>query len=220
MSTELTKSTFSSSEAEIYQSISRAAVASMILGVVGLVAFAFVPLLLLAIVGLLFAFLSLRSFRRFPDELQGRPVAYLGGALCLFTMTLAPTYHVYVYMTEVPDGYTRFSFSLLKSDDDRPTQAAIDMNGEDVFMTGYIHPSSMDSVLSKNFVLVPDLGTCCFGGQPPLTHMIEVSVTGDQYARKTYRRQRVAGTLRVNSSLKKIDGLTGVYYQIRADILK
>ncbi|MEM8733902.1 MAG: hypothetical protein AAGG44_06765, partial [Planctomycetota bacterium] len=68
-------------------------------------------------------------------------------------------------------------------------------------------------------VLVPDLGTCCFGSQPPLTHMIEVSLTGDQYARKSFRKQRLAGTLRINRDMKPVDGLTGVFYQLRADIL-
>jgi hypothetical protein len=75
-------------------------------------------------------------------------------------------------------------------------------------------------MLAKKFVLVPDLGTCCFGGQPPLTHMIEVSLSGEEYARKSYRKQRLAGTLHVNRSLKPIEGLTGVYYQLKADILK
>ncbi len=69
-------------------------------------------------------------------------------------------------------------------------------------------------------MLVPDLGTCCFGGQPPLTHMIEVSLSGDQYATRSLRQQKLAGTLKVNKDLKPIEGLTGVFYQLKADILK
>ncbi len=50
--------------------------------------------------------------------------------------------------------------------------------------------------------------------------MILVNLSGEQYATKSYRRQRLAGTLDVNGSLKPVDGLTGVFYQLRADILK
>ncbi|GIW98404.1 MAG: hypothetical protein KatS3mg111_1737 [Pirellulaceae bacterium] len=139
------------------------------------------------------------------------------------TLILAPAYHSYVYMTEVPEGYTRVSFEVLKSgynEPDRPPQEALALDGKKIFIKGYIHPNSMDALKSKRFVLVPDLGTCCFGKQPPLTHMIEVTLSGDQLATKSYRKQRLAGTLYVRPQLKPVDGLTGVYYQLRADIIK
>ncbi len=209
--------------AEVYQSVSRGAVTSLVLGVLGLFAFPIVGLLILPLIGLIFAISSLFAFRKFPDELLGKPMAIAGAVLCLLTLTLAPAWHTYVYMTEVPEGYTRIDFASLKSElgkPDVPTKSALDYNGQPVFIKGYIHPTSMDSLVAKKFVLVPDLGTCCFGGQPPLTHMIEVSLTGDQYATKSYRKQRLAGTLRVNPHLKPIDGLTGVFYQLKADVLK
>ncbi len=220
---ELSPATFSDAEADVYKSVSRAAVASLILGFVGLIAFPLLPVLLLSIVGLAFTLVAVRGFRRFPDELLGRPLAWVGGAICLLTVVCAPAYHTYVYMTEVPEGYTRLNFAVLKSgrgEPDEPTAAALEMDGKKVFLKGYIHPSSMDASVSRRFVLVPDLGTCCFGGQPPLTHMIEVSLTGDQFARRSLRKQRLAGTLKVKQNLKPIDGLTGVFYQLRADILK
>lgn len=216
-------SNFSGSEAEVYQSVSRAAVSSLVLGFLGLTSFLFVPLLLLPILGFAFSLLAFRAFRRFPDELFGRPIAVIGGVACGATLILSPLYHGYVYMTEVPEGYMRVNFSDLKSGygrPDAPTEEALLLDGQKVFLKGYIHPSSMDTVMSKRFVLVPDLGTCCFGKQPPLTHMVEVSLRGDQYARKSYRKQRLAGTLRVNRNLKEVDGLTGVFYQLKADILK
>ncbi len=214
---------FSSSEIEVYQSVSRAAVASLVLGMLGLLSFSFSVLVCLSLVGVVFAFLALRCIRKFPHELQGRPIALAGAGLCLFSLILAPTYHSIIYMTEVPDGYERLDFSLLKAEskaNDAPPVDALQYDGQQVFIKGYIHPTSMDNVMSKRFVLVPDLGTCCFGSQPPLTHMIEVSLTGDQYAKKSFRKQRLAGTLRVNPNLKPIEGLTGVFYQLRADILK
>jgi hypothetical protein len=216
-------SALSGSEADVYRSVSRAAIASLVLGVLGLASFPVLFLLILPILGVVFAILAFAAFRRFPEELLGKPLAVAGLVLCGTTCLLAPTYHIYVYMTEVPEGYQRIDFGALKSglgQPDIPPTAAIELDGKKIFIKGYIHPTSMDTVLAKRFVLVPDLGTCCFGGQPPLTHMIEVSLSGDQRARKSYRKQRLAGTLSVNPNLKPIEGLTGVFYQLRADILK
>ncbi len=215
--------TFSSGDADVYQSLSRAAIASAVLGVLGLGAFAVLLLIVLPVLGVVFGLLALSAMVRFPEEMLGKPLAIAGLVLCAATCLLAPAYHTYVYMTEVPEGYTRVNFEDLKSglgQPDVPPSEALGLNGEQIFIKGYIHPTSMDTMSAKRFVLVPDLGTCCFGGQPPLTHMIEVSLTGDQHARKSYRRQRLAGKLRVNSQLKPLDDLTGVYYQLQADILK
>lgn len=217
------ESTFTTGDAEVYRSVSRSAVASLVLGVLGLTAFPMLPMVVLPLIGCVFAILAFRGFMQFPDELLGRPLAIAGGILCGLTLIAAPSYHGYVYATEVPDGYTRIDFGALMSEagqPDGPTRFAMEMNGEKVFVKGYIHPTSMDTLQAKRFVIVPDLGTCCFGGQPPLTHMIEVSLLGDQTARKSLRRQRLAGTLRVDPNLRPIDGLTGVFYQLRADIIK
>ena len=215
--------TLSGGDSEVYKSVSRAAIASTVLGVLGLASFSMAFLLVLSIVGLVFAVLAFSAFRKFPDEITGKSIAKADFAICLSTCILAPTYHFYVYMTEVPEGYARVDFGSLLSPlgkPDFPPQEAMDLDGKKVFIKGYIHPTSMDTMIAKRFVLVPDLGTCCFGGQPPLTHMIEVSLVGDQHASKSYRKQRLAGTLNVNPNLKPIEGLTGVFYQLRADILK
>ena len=215
--------TFTDVNADVYRSVSRAAIASLVLAVLGLTAFLVSWMLILPLLGVVFAVVAFSGFRRYPEELLGKPLATTGLLLAGLTCVLAPTYHAYVYMTEVPEGYQRVDFGVLKSplgQADVPPQAALALNGEKVFIKGYIHPTSMDTMQAKRFVLVPDLGTCCFGGQPPLTHMIEVSLTGDQYAQKSYRKQKLAGTLQVIPGLKPVDGLTGVYYQLRADILK
>ncbi len=214
---------FSDGDADVYKSVSRSAIASFVLGVLGLASFSLWFLLILPLVGLAFAFLAFGTFRKYPDEIVGRPIATAGMLLCGLTCLLAPSYHYYDYMTEVPDGYTRMDFGALKSglgQPDVPPADAMALDGQKVYIKGYIHPTSMDTMLAKRFILVPDLGTCCFGGQPPLTHMIEVSLSGDQHATKSYRKQRLAGTLHVNPNLKPVDGLTGVFYQLRADILK
>jgi len=212
----------SSSDDLVYQSFSRGAVASTVLGVLGLLSFFFVGLLLLPVVGLLLGIGALLSIRRYPDELLGKPLALAGIALGGLTLCTAPAYHAYIYATEVPPGYERIAFSKLISPTgapDQPPTEALALDGQQIFVKGYIHPTSMDSPKAKKFVLVPDLGTCCFGGQPPLTHMIEVTLTGDNFATRNMRKQKLAGTLRVNRALKPIDGLEGVYYTLKADYI-
>ncbi|MBX3423526.1 MAG: DUF3299 domain-containing protein [Pirellulaceae bacterium] len=214
---------FSGSGAEVYRSLSRAAVASAALAVLGLAAFVAVQMLLLPILGLICGLLGLKAIRRYPEELTGRPAALLGIGLSLTTLVGAISYHAYVYATEVPEGYTRIQFGELastKGQPDVPTAEALKWNGQRVFVKGYVHPSSMASASAKKFILVPDLGTCCFGGQPPLTHMIEVNLTGDQYAHRNFRKKGLAGTFSVTPYLKPIEGLTGVYYQLQADVLR
>lgn len=215
--------TLSSEGVDVYQSVSRAAIGSLVLGVLGLSSFPILLLVALPALGVVLGLIALNGFRKFPEELLGKPLAVAGLTLCGLTCILAPAYHGYIYMTEVPEGYTRVDFASLTSklgEPDVPPGEVLALDGQPVFIKGYIHPTSMDSMLAKRFVLVPDLGTCCFGGQPPLTHMIEVSLSGDQRAQKSYRKQRLAGTLHVNPHLKPVDGLTGVFYQLQADILK
>ncbi len=137
---------------EVYQSVSHAAVASLVLGVLGLTAFPFSPMIALPVVGIIFAVIAYNAFKRFPEEYLGRPLALVGSLLCGVTLVVAPAWHTYVYLTEVPEGYTRLSFSDLLSEPNKavaPTQIALDMNGEQVFIKGYIHPNSMDSLSGK-----------------------------------------------------------------------
>lgn len=211
-----------SSDDLVYQSVSRAAVASLVLGVLGLLSFIFVGLLLFPVVALLLGISAVVSIRRYPNELLGKPIAVTGLVVSIATLCLAPAYHAYVYATEVPPGYERVAFTSLTSPSgapDLPPARAIELDGRPIFVKGYIHPTSMTSPHAKKFVLVPDLGTCCFGGQPPLTHMIEVTLTGDKVVNGRMRKQKLAGTLRVNRTLKPIEGLEGVYYTLKADYL-
>ncbi|MFO0942720.1 MAG: DUF4190 domain-containing protein [Pirellulales bacterium] len=210
-------------EGDVYRTTSRAAIVSLTMAILGLSAFMMEWLAIIPLIGLFIGVVALNSIKKYPDELLGRPYALAGVVMCAILIIAAPAYHIYEYATEVPEGYTRVSFFSLmanKGQQDVPTPDSLQWNGQQVFIKGYVHPSSMSSIQAKKFVLVPDLGTCCFGGQPPLTHMIEVSLTGDEYARKDMRKKRLAGKFTVNSYLKPIDGLQGVYYQLRADILK
>jgi hypothetical protein len=50
--------------------------------------------------------------------------------------------------------------------------------------------------------------------------MIEVKLTGDEFASKSLRKHSLAGTLLVRPYKKPVDGLDGVYYELEADHFK
>lgn len=207
----------------IYKAVSRAAIASLVLGVLAVLSVWFVPLILLPLVGLILGIAGIRNIRAFPGELTGTTIASMAIALNILFLIGSPALHIHTYMTEVPEGYVRSSFTELKSDAygyDYPPPSALELDGKDVFLKGYIHPTSIVSGAAQKFILVPDLGTCCFGGQPKLTHMVEVTLSGDNFARYAQRQVKIAGTLHVDTQLKPIADLQGVYYQMDADVYR
>ncbi len=101
-----------------------------------------------------------------------------------------------------------------------PTEKAVAISGEPVFLKGYIHPSSGSGLL-KNFILVPDLGTCCFGGQPKSSDMIEVNLIGGQTTKAGFRKKKLAGTFKVNQAPQKVtDFDNNVFYRMKVDQIK
>jgi hypothetical protein len=218
-----------SSDSEIvdypYRAISRAAVISVLMivpGLLGLIG-AFWPMLVFAAVGVVLGITALRTIRRYPDEFEGSLVAKAGMVVNSLVLLGGISFHSYVYATEVPDGYTRVSFFDLQSPEhlpDLPTNKAVEIDGEAVFLKGYIHPSSGSGLL-RRFILVPDLGTCCFGGQPRSTDMIEVTLTGGQTVRAGLTKLKLAGKFMLNPQAQKAaDFDNQIFYQMRVDQLR
>ena len=171
-------------------------------------------------------FISLRSLgtiRRESDQYTGLPIAVAGLALSAFFLISGVGYGFYVYHTEVPEGYERISFLELQPDPARPdlpvSARALALDGQKVFVKGYIYPGDRRENL-KQFVLVPDMKTCCFGGQPKLTHMVEVTLEDPERAEYSMRKRKLGGILKVDTSLKPVSGVRGVYFQLAADYLK
>jgi hypothetical protein len=132
-------------------------------------------------------------------------------------------YHATVYATELPPGCQRISFADLQPSKNAPQSPvppeALDLNGKRVFVKGYVYPDGQQYNI-KQFVLVPDMGTCCFGGQPKLTDMIQVTLRDPLRVEFARRLRRLAGTLTVDVRLKPVSGLHGVYYQLDADYVR
>jgi hypothetical protein len=205
-----------------YKTLSKAAIASVLLLIIGLLGLVSAPFLVVPVLGILLGAWAWRNLRRYPDELSGRlptAVGIVGSAVVLVAGSI---WHIHEYMTEVPPGYVRISF-----DDLQPTAGQsstgepvipTELDGQRVFVKGYVHPGVASLGYNRKFILVPDMGTCCFGGQPKLTDMIEVTILDQKGVKYSTRKQKLGGVLRVTNRLKKVaGGLTGGIYELEAD---
>ncbi len=208
-----------------YRAISSTAITSAVFAGLGAIGgFFFWPALGLALIGLISGWMSCRQIRRYPEEFEGLKLALFGVAANAFIVFGGAALHIYVYVTEVPDGYTRVQFYELQQDAsqavDMPTSRAVEINGDAVFLKGYIHPSSGSGMLKK-FILVPDLGTCCFGGQPKSSDMIEVTLLDGQATKAGLTKKKLAGEFSVNQVARKVtDFDNNVFYRMKVDIIQ
>ncbi|MEM8910870.1 MAG: DUF3299 domain-containing protein [Planctomycetota bacterium] len=222
MSAELQMSSSDVSQDFPYKAISRGAVTSVICAVfsfVGLIpTFAFA--LVLTIPGIICGMIGMSSIRRFPDEFSGKAMAIAGTLVCLALLIGGVSIHTYIYLTEVPEGYQRIAFYELQTPEnapDQPTPVAMDIDGDAVFLKGYIHPSSGSGLL-RQFILVPDLGTCCFGGQPRSSDMIEVTLPPGNAVKAGLTKRKLAGTFRLNRRPQKKSEFDNVlFYKMIVD---
>lgn len=205
-----------------YRSMSGLSVAALIIGIISVPALLFPALLFLPVVGLIIGVWAMSHVRKYETELTGYGLARAGAALSLLLLIGGTAIATTIYVTEVPDGYQRISFLDLQPVDERPelpvSPAALELSGQQVFVKGYIYPDDRGAQLRK-FVLVPDMGTCCFGGQPKLTDMIEVTLRDPLKTHYSYSRKKLGGRLKVDTRKKPISGLDGVYYQLDADYI-
>ena len=213
-----------------YRAISSSAIVTLILGIISVTALLFASLLFIPVVGLFLGISACLKIKSRPTELTGFPLALIGTVLSALLLVYGSIHHAYVYATEVPEGYQRISFHDLQPENDpeylpsRPQDMpvpsmAIELDGDRVFVKGYVFPGGQKENL-KQFVLVPDMGTCCFGGEPKLTDMIEVTLQEPLRVDFSYRKRKLGGTLKVDSKLKPVSGVNGVYYQLDVDYLK
>jgi hypothetical protein len=220
-----------------YRAISRSAVISVILAAVSapLVALAVVsvwfrvgdsvPLGMAGAAFALFAsvlgFSAFLTIRRFPLEYTGGGLARVGliGGVLLFA--LGSTASAYTYVTEVPKDHIRVGFWELQPDPDRPElpvgPKALEVAEKKIFIKGYMHPGVASRGKVNHFILVPDMGTCCFGGQPKMTDMIEVVSPESEGISYSTRRIKLAGTFHLMMRPTQSLGLDGVVFHLQAD---
>ncbi len=133
-------------------------------------------------------------------------MAKLGLALSLLFLVSGVSYGGYVYATELPDGYSRISFSTMKPDELQERGGVVvppdvsSLEGKNVFIKGYIRPDSVTVPRGiDQFLLVRDNNQCCFGDLSKINYydQILVKMTGDH--RVDFSRQviRIGGVLHI-----------------------
>jgi hypothetical protein len=220
------------SETISYRTFSRSALLALILSVVSLLAFFVSWLLVLPIVSLVLGLTALSTIRRYPEEYTGAGAAMTAIGLSTGAFLLAATLHAVEYATEVPEGYARISFSELQPNMKEPAslirnldailpKRAGELNGQPVFIKGYMHPGVATNGKVDHFILVPDLGTCCFGGQPKATDMIEVKIKPEASRVKySTRTIKLAGKFVLADRSSDFGDLHSVVYHLEADMAK
>jgi hypothetical protein len=221
-----------------YRAISRSAVLSALLAAISL------PLVVLALVsmqsqvgdavplgmlGAVFAgvafilgIVGTRTVRRYPLEYTGGRLAMTGLVGGLLLLIAGSSSAAITYATEVPDGYSRIGFWELQPDPDEPelpiARKAIELTGKPIFIKGYMHPGVASMGKVDHFILVPDMGTCCFGGQPKPTDMIEIFIPeGKDRVAYSPRRLKLTGTFLLADRPIQSLGLNNVWYHMEAD---
>ncbi|MDA0659281.1 MAG: DUF3299 domain-containing protein [Planctomycetota bacterium] len=217
-----------SSEADYakYRSLSGLVVMGLVFAVFGLSALLTPWLAVLPILGSIFSLRGLSAVRRNSEELTGYGLAVSGLFLNLVVLVSSISLHSYVYATEVPEGFLRVNYSELQLATNAAgtvpglpvPQRALELHDKNIFIKGYVYPDGRQSGI-QHFILVPDLGTCCFGGDPALTDMIEVKLKEPLEIEYSYARRKLAGTFRVNPQPNGFMGKTAVY-QLDAEYVR
>jgi hypothetical protein len=221
---------------EHYRSLSIAAVATLLFGILSLASFAAAVLLIIPAVGTALGLFAVWTTYTRRDEFTGQRLAATGLGLSAFMLVVGTAIQWYFNRVTVPEHYKgkEVAFFELQPEEDidlnelqrlRSTQVdlplpprADELNGKQVFITGYVYPGTQQKTLKK-FVLVPDMKTCCFGGQPKLTDMIEVTLKDPLRVDLSWKRRGIGGVLKVHKSMQSREQLTGVVYELQADYL-
>ncbi len=209
-------------EEESYRIVSRSAIVSLIFGFLSTLAFASVTFAVLPLIGLVLAVIGISKIKRFPDELVGKKIAFAGLILCLITFAGSLSRHAYIYATEVPEGYDRITFRMLRPIDkeqDVFSKQAIDLHGKKVFLPGYVYPHLKKRGLEK-FLLVRDKGTCCFGGDPKPYDCVMVNLVEGQTIDYSWRLRKLGGVFGIDRSVDSIGEVTSGYYRLQGDFVK
>ena len=207
-----------------YRTISKAAVASIAFAVLGLGAFVFQAFVLLPVLAIGFGIVALIEIRKYPAEVTGKLAAQIGLGCGVLIAAGSIAMHTYVFMTEVPDGYERMTFSDLRLNKRTKlpfSEKSQKLDGTKVFLKGYVRPGDKRTNLT-NFILVGDFGDCCFGGNPKITEIVAVNIISDDLIDHSYFLRKIGGTFRLNPNAREIgeDGIPRVFYTIEADYIR
>lgn len=207
-----------------YRSLSFLAVVALVFGIISIPTAASSNmnpfLLLFPFLGMLIGLTAVFKLRNRTDEFTGLGLAKTGLMLSTILLFGGAAYAAYVYATEVPDGFERISFSDLQPDPKHPQRPwspkSEELVGKKIFVKGYVYPDNQRGEI-KRFVLVPDMGTCCFGGKPKISDMIQVTLKDPLRVKYSMMRRSLAGEFQIGMVNVEVDE---VMYHLTANYVK
>lgn len=219
-----------------YRSLHTGALLSLVLGIVSVfvvvsAASSFEWCLVAAPIPALGVFLGARSLakiRAYPEQYTGAALAKVGLVLSLVFLVGGVAYGGYVYATEVPDGYTRLTFTGMKPDELQERGGKLvppdveSLEGQKIFIKGYIRPDSITVPQGiDRFLLVRDNNQCCFGDLSKIKYydQIYVQMLGDKRLDYSQGVVRIGGKLHVDVR-NVIPGSPQTVFSIEADYAK
>lgn len=207
---------------EPYRALSTLAVVSLLVSPFSLLALVDWSLAIVPAVGIACGMWALARIRRQAGELTGERLALVGVLVSGLLWCAGWTRLAYAYAHEVPPGYQRIHYDMLQPDPSQPGQvvppAALDLEGRRVFIKGYTFPGPQSKGV-RQFMLLRDNRDCCFGGNPKISDMIEVTLDEPLTMDYSTRMRSVGGVFHVEPT-QGIDGLPHVIYHLAADYLE
>ena len=208
---------------EGYSSLSKLAVVAVVTGLLSLIGFYFSIFIVLGLIATICGVVALRTIKSAPHEFSGTAPAALGALMGVVSVVGGLGFHSYIYATEVRDGYERISFAGdLKTDNPRQlfTQRAEELDGKKIFLKGYVRPGLRKNGFNE-FLLVGDLGQCCFGGVPKLSEVVRIRLPEDVFTNYDFGVRKIHGTFKLHNNLQSGDHIAndvqGYVYEIEAD---
>jgi hypothetical protein len=201
-----------------YKPMSMVAVVSFVLAILSAAICTIWFALILPAFNVVLAAIALLRIRGSRGELGGKKLAVWALALSVLALAGGIGFQVYLFQSEIPKDYQRLSFTRDISEKGKivmngrnmlhPDLAALD--GKRIFLKGFMYPEKQTTGIT-NFLLVRDSGVCCFGGKPPLSDMIGVSLLGSKTANFYSGRVSVAGTFRLNREYRGASELEPIF---------
>ncbi|TWT58674.1 hypothetical protein KOR42_20560 [Thalassoglobus neptunius] len=172
----------------------------------------------LCLIGLVLSVAAIVVIRRSKGAYGGTFVAASGVILSTLFFAGGIALQIYIYQTEVPDGYTRVSFVKDIADKPLVPQGEVadvhpdvkSLDGKKVFLKGYIYQTGKMKDL-HSFLFVKDNQDCCFGANPAVTDRVGVVMQDGNSIDYVGGKVAIAGTFRINNEFTNTDQLEPLY---------
>ncbi len=192
-----------------YRPVPVVAVVGLALAMLSSIAIFFWLALPLCLVGFLVSVMAFIVIRRNKSVYSGTFVALGGMLMSLAFLAGGITYQVYIFKTEVPEGFQKINFVQDISDKGFVTENGqttihpdiLALNGKKVFLKGYIYQTGSLRDL-ESFLLVKDNQSCCFGADPALEDRLGVIMNEGKMIDYKSGKVAIAGIFRLNENFQ------------------